>query len=261
MIQANAFRPGLANSIHKLVVTLCAVALLIAAGPSATRAEIPAGCDPRPSPQKLDSSWPINLGLLKLQLVYYRCTNYDDDVAKVLRTARLWVKWRAGHVRRPALVLDIDDTSLSNWKEIYQNNFGFIIAGPCDFSKGSACGNMAWELSASADAIKPTRDLFNAAKAEHVTVFFITGRYESTEERAATESNLHKVGYDGWKRLYMRTKEFGGPSVAPFKTWARRDIEAQGYRIIANVGDQWSDLVNGHSERRFKVPNPFYYLR
>jgi predicted secreted acid phosphatase len=118
----------------------------------------------------------------------------------------------------------------------------------------------AWELSASAEAIKPTVELVEQAKKESVTVFFISGRHEGTEERAATEKNLHEAGYDAWQQLYLRTNDFGGPSVAPFKIWARHDIEVRGYVIIANVGDQWSDLEGGYAERRFKVPNPFYYI-
>ena len=45
-----------------------------------------------------------------------------------------------------------------------------------------------------------------------------------------------------------------------YKTGARKDIEAQGYRIVVNVGDQFSDLVGGHADRGYKLPNPFYYL-
>jgi len=260
MTQPSAFRRSFGGLIQRVAIILCAATLILAGWHGTALAEIPSGCDPKPAPQKLDATRPINLGQLQLQLIYYRCRRYDGDLAKAVGPARHWLASRAAHVNKAALVLDIDETSLSNWKEIYQNNFGYITAGPCDFSKGSACGAAAWDLSASAEAIKPTLDLFNVAKADHVAVFFITGRDERPEERAATETNLQKAGFVGWQKLYMRTKDFGGPSVAPFKTWARRDIEAQGYKIIANVGDQWSDLNGGHSERRFKLPNPFYYI-
>jgi hypothetical protein len=50
-------------------------------------------------------------------------------------------------------------------------------------------------------------------------------------------------------------------TVVEFKASARGTIEAQGYKIIANVGDQWSDLNGGHSEQNFKVPNPFYFIK
>ena len=144
---------------------------------------------------------------------------------------------------------------------LYQNQFVYVPTGPCSFRKRTTCGERAWEQMAVAPAITPTRDLFDLAKAEHVTVFFITGRSEGAIERAATETNLHRAGYGGWRHLYLRTKAFAEDrSVASFKTWARGEIEAQGYTIIANVGDQWSDLENGRAERAFKLPNPFYTI-
>lgn len=244
-----------------LIATLSMVIFFSLAGLIPAFAEMPAGCDQPLVPQKLDQTRPLNLGELKLQLRYYRCTRYDAEVAGVLRNARIWIEQVSRRVKKPAIVLDIDETSLSNWKEIYQNDYGYIPNGACDFSKGTACGEVAWEHAAKAAAIEPTLRLFNTAKAKNITVFFITGRYEGFEERAATEANRHNVGYDGWKQIYMRTETFDGPSVAPFKTAARRDIEQQGYTIIANVGDQQSDLQNGHALRRFKVPNPFYYIK
>jgi len=252
-----ARRSRMANAFRLFAISL-AVALLLLAAPGAARAEIPAGCSA--GPQNFDWTRHSDLDPSQLQLVYYRCAFYDGEVAAVLYGAREWVKWRAGYVHNPALVLDIDETSLSNWKVLYQNKFAYVATGPCNFSKGSTCGENAWEQSARAPAIAPTRDLFNTAKREHVTIFFVTGRPESPAERVATVTNLHRAGYDGWQRLYMRTKQFAEPSVAPFKTWARSDIEAHGYTIIANVGDQWSDIDNGHAERIFKVPDPFYYI-
>ena len=132
---------------HRLVAAFFAAVLLVA---SPSRAEAPPGCNPPPSAQALDTAPPINLGELKLQLVRYRCTRYDADVAKVLRQARTYLEHEAARVKKPALVLDIDETSLSNWKQIYQNNFGYIAKGDCDFSQGTACAQDAWEQSASA---------------------------------------------------------------------------------------------------------------
>jgi HAD superfamily, subfamily IIIB (Acid phosphatase) len=45
-----------------------------------------------------------------------------------------------------------------------------------------------------------------------------------------------------------------------YKSGARVTIEQQGHRIIANVGDQYSDLAGGHEDKAFKLPNPFYFL-
>ena len=31
-------------------------------------------------------------------------------------------------------------------------------------------------------------------------------------------------------------------------------------KIIANFGDQFSDLIGGHADKPVKLPNPTYYL-
>ena len=46
-----------------------------------------------------------------------------------------------------------------------------------------------------------------------------------------------------------------------FKTPVRAGIEEAGYTIIANIGDQPSDLFGGHAERIYLLPNPFYRVR
>jgi acid phosphatase len=38
------------------------------------------------------------------------------------------------------------------------------------------------------------------------------------------------------------------------------DIETKGFTIIANIGDQESNLAGGLAERKFKVPNPVYFI-
>ena len=40
----------------------------------------------------------------------------------------------------------------------------------------------------------------------------------------------------------------------------RERIEKDGYTIIANAGDQPSDLAGGHAEMTFLLPNPFYRI-
>ena len=37
-------------------------------------------------------------------------------------------------------------------------------------------------------------------------------------------------------------------------------IEKHGYDIVANVGDQQSDLDGGHADGDFKLPDPFYFI-
>lgn len=227
----------------------------------ATSADTVAQCTDRLyPPPSAEVGEPVNLGDLKIQLHTYRKCSYETDVARVLEAARVYVEERASAVKKPALVLDIDETSLSNWTAIDQDDFGFIASGPCGLQPGTACGNDAWQLSAQATPIKPTLDLFNAAKAKGVTVFFITGRRDGQELRAATVENLTKAGYAGWADLYMRTVK-PDCDVTCYKSGARADIAAQGFIIIANVGDQKSDLDGGFAEKVFKVPNPFYVIK
>ena len=79
-------------------------------------------------------------------------------------------------------------------------------------------------------------------------------------ERAATARNLRRAGYHGWRALIMRAPNERHLSAVDYKSRRRAKIAAQGYTIIANVGDQWSDLDGGHAERTFKLPNPFYFI-
>lgn len=201
---------------------------------------------------------PPNLGELKQQLLSYRGSGaYERDLAAVAAQAEYYVKSRAGNVPHPALVLDIDETSLSNWPQMRANDFGYIAGGPCNLPKGP-CGTRAWETSGRAAVIGPTLKLFNAARAAGVSVFFITGRDNS--ERKATEANLRRAGYRGWTALIMRPTGTSTKSAADYKAPERAKIEARGITIIANVGDQPSDLDGGHAERGFLLPNPFYRI-
>src|SRR6266545_3557687 len=72
---------------------------------------------------------PLNIDKVKEALLAYQAKDYDGDVAAVFAAARPYVERRGGEVSKPALVLDIDETSLSNWANIKANNFGFIRDG------------------------------------------------------------------------------------------------------------------------------------
>lgn len=45
-----------------------------------------------------------------------------------------------------------------------------------------------------------------------------------------------------------------------YKSQTRKHLESQGYDIVANFGDQYSDLQGGYGDKRYKIPNPMYYL-
>ncbi len=115
-------------------------------------------------------------------------------------------------------------------------------------------------LSAQAPALTATLELFKAAKSKGIAVFFITGRNGDDETRAATEKNLRLAGYEGWTGFIMRPAGSHTPSAADYKAPERAKIAARGFTIIANIGDQRSDLDGGYAERTFRVPNPFYFI-
>ena len=95
------------------------------------------------------------------------------------------------------------------------------------------------------------------AQSKHVATFLITGRRENVRDHTA--SNLAREGFTGYNALVLKPQDSTATTV-DYKSGARKAIEDQGYRIVANVGDQYSDLAGGHSGVAFKLPNPFYFL-
>ncbi len=216
---------------------------------------------PTPVPNHIPdaASSTLNLGTIKNLLLAYRADHYEDDVAAVFESARKFIEQNAAHAKRPAIVMDIDETSLTNWPNLAADDFGFIPDGSCNELPAGPCGFNRWILKSTAEAIVPARNLFQEAKLHGVAVIFITGRPDS--QRDATIVNLDHAGFDGWTELRTRPDRDTG-TVQDFKTKERIKVEAEpeGYTIIADVGDQMSDLEGGHAGCTFKVPNPFYFI-
>ncbi len=211
-----------------------------------------------PSPIVPPPVQPANIGDLKAQArAYYDSGGYLTDLQNAAWPAIPWINDRALQVNRPAVVFDIDETSLSNYEALTADDFGRIISGPCNLPQGP-CGLENWDQLARSTVIPPTMDVFNTAKDRGVAVFFITGRPDS--QRAATERNLADVGYTGYTRLIMEPADAHFVSAADFKAPQRQAITSEGYTVIANMGDQPSDLDGGFAERTFLLPNPFYRI-
>lgn len=210
------------------------------------------------APAHADPAEPANVGDLKIAAVeYYTSGAYWSDLSTAAAPAMAWINEQAPLVERPAVVFDIDETALSNWEVIQANDFGRIIDGPCDLPQGP-CGWQSWDLLARSTVITSTLDIFQTARDRGAAIFFITGRPEP--QREPTERNLATAGYAGFTALYMEPQGVHYDSAADFKTPQRAEIEQQGYTIIANVGDQPSDLAGGHALQAFLLPNPFYRI-
>ena len=181
---------------------------------------------------------------------------YDADFRKVVAQAQAYMERRAPQVTRPAIVLDIDETSLSNWPAYRANGWVRITNGPCAMD-GGPCGLRAWQALARSTALQPTVALVTRAKTLGVDVFFISGRPSAL--RAATERNLREQGYT-WDDVVLLPPDAKFASAVDFKSPERRKIADRGYTILLTMGDQESDLKGGYAERTFKLPNPVYFL-
>lgn len=197
---------------------------------------------------------PNNLSLLKQEVkTYHDSGTYEREIAKQATKAEQYLINRAlrnNHQTKQklALVLDIDETSVSNYASIIKDDFA---NNPKHVHQHI--------LAANAPPIQPMLKLYRTALAHGIKVFFVTGRRDETE-RQATKKNLLNAGFAQWSGLYLRPSNDTLKSVIPFKSQTRAKIAAQGYTIIASIGDQYSDLLGGHAERVFKLPNPYYYL-
>ncbi|WP_256107149.1 HAD family acid phosphatase [Streptomyces sp. ODS05-4] len=153
---------------------------------------------------------------------------WQRDVTAALDGARGYVEQRTARAegRRLAIVLDIDNTSLET-----------------DF-------HPFWEWPTP--AVRPVRDLARYADSRGVDVFFVTARPGILY--APTKINLATAGYpvDG---LYVRDLPDLFEEVSAYKTEKRAEIEAKGYTVIANIGNRATDLVGGHAERTYKLPD------
>ena len=198
-----------------------------------------------------------NLAEAKRQVSeYVDSGRYEADIAAVAEQARTFLEARAPRGGKLAIVVDIDETALSNLPSIRANDYGFIIAGPCDLPRGP-CGLFTWIGMARAEPIKPVLALVRLARERGVAVFFLTGRPERL--RGATEANLRAAGYE-WTGLLLKPDDLTTKSAADFKAPERKKLQDQGYTVIVNIGDQMSDLDGGLAERSYKLPNPFYFI-
>ena len=197
---------------------------------------------------------PKNLDFFKQTLIkYHDSGEYQKDQAQVMDQAMRYLKTRidsdkkSHHHKKLALVLDIDETSLSNYPDMVRMSFGGTLKEICD-AEGNGID----------PAIAPTLELYRYAKANQVAVFFITGRFE--KYRSPTEKNLTNAGYKDWDNLIFKSENYHEKTVAIYKSGERKKITEQGYDIVLNIGDQQSDLAGGYADKSFKLPNPYYFI-
>jgi len=191
-----------------------------------------------------------NLDAFKGRLIqYHDSEKYEKEISAVIKQAKTYLKTRLAQKspKKLAMVLDIDETSLSNYNDMFDMQFG-----------GKLKDIIAEEGNGTDTVIKPTLELYQYAKAHKVAVFFVTGRSEIY--RTATIKNLKLANYKNWDDLILKPKKYEHKPAAIYKIAARKAITNKGYDIVINIGDQMSDLSGGYSDKIFKLPNPYYFI-
>nr|CAN74377.1 hypothetical protein VITISV_039733 [Vitis vinifera] len=116
-----------------------------------------------------------------------------------------------------------------------------------------------WVEKATAPAIGSSLKLYEVVQSLGFKTFLLTGRSEN--QRSVTVENLINAGFQNWDKLILRGSNDHGKQATVYKSEKRSEMVKEGYRIVGNSGDQWSDLLGSEmSLRSFKLPNPMYYI-
>jgi predicted secreted acid phosphatase len=233
-------------------------------------------------------------------------SNYSNEARSVAAKGEGWLK-KNRKVANRAIVLDVDDTTLTTWNYELYSNWDFNPTTNAQF-----VGLTGSTFTGNAFPATPGMiDLVNQAKGYGYAIFFLTGRGDAQHQvtianlindTAAGFSEMPSVtisgktipevdanyqaptpittGHGGFTDglftkppvgsypAYLNQPQFCGPAITagascatiPYKSGTRAYIESQGYDIVANFGDQFSDLLGGFGDKTFKMPNPNYYL-
>jgi predicted secreted acid phosphatase len=190
--------------------------------------------------------------------------SYANEMSGVVADAeKALAKNKADHIPGRAVLFDIDDTTLNTYSyEIYSN----FVFNP---TTNAAFVNACLSTGCVFPAVPGMVGLEHFAEAHGYTVFLLTGRPIS--QFPGTKANLLAAGYDVTDtNVYL--KDLTAPWLAScatstpvctttqYKSLTRQHIESMGYDIVANFGDQFSDLNGGFADMTFKIPNPMYFL-
>jgi len=196
---------------------------------------------------------------------------YISEMATIQRQERqrLLQKCRTGVQRgtNPAIVLDADDTTLWGYS---------MEVGAMHFVFDPVVQDRDWVQPGNFPATPGMVDLVNDAAQAGCTLVGLTGR--NNDQKAATLTNLAKVGYQGFTDDLYFTKwtsaqtppayvtpsdcvAYPKCSTIEYKSTVRKHVVNDlHYDVVANFGDQYSDLIGGYADRTVKLPNPMYYL-
>ncbi|WOL09134.1 hypothetical protein Cni_G17887 [Canna indica] len=176
---------------------------------------------------------------------------YRQDSAVVAAEAAAYAEGlQLGNDGKDAWVFDIDETSLSILPYYARHGFGV--------EPYNATSSNEWVDLGIAPALPESLKLYRKLLSLGFKVVFLTGRPE--ERRNITVVNLKRAGFKKWEKLLLRGEGMDGTAVA-FKSSERAKLVETGFRIVGNIGDQWSDILGSpEGARTFKLPDPMYYI-
>lgn len=148
---------------------------------------------------------------------------------------------------RDSRTINLMEAGYSNWQKL------ILRAIPYNNTKFNA-----WTAEGKAPAIPSMLGVYETVLSLGIKPVFITGTRENFKQVRIT--NLNKAGYSNWAALILKGENDSGSAVQ-FKSSKRTDLVKAGYRIVGNIGDQWTDLIGENvGARTFKVPDPMYYI-
>jgi predicted secreted acid phosphatase len=188
-------------------------------------------------------------------------SNYAKQMKQIVTQAETYLAWAAHQHHgkgKPAVVFDIDDTLLNTYDYTLAEQFGYTSAS-----------NAIWVNAAAFPAVFYMPQLVSFAASHGYAVFYITGRPQS--QTAATIKDLTAAGYAAPQAGHLFLKPPVPPSylhcaqpasctTVEYKSGTRKYISSLGYTIVADFGDQYSDLIGGDAGHQVKLPNPMYYI-
>ncbi|HEY2271099.1 MAG TPA: HAD family acid phosphatase [Streptosporangiaceae bacterium] len=188
-------------------------------------------------------------------------SNYAKQMHQIVSSAESYLGWAVHQHHgqgKPAVVFDIDDTLLNTYDYEIANQFGYTPASNAVFVNAGAF-----------PAVFYMPALVSFASSHGYAVFFITGRPQTQTD--ATVANLVSAGYakpaDGHLFLkpatppsYLHCANAPTCTTIEYKSGTRAHIASEGYSIVADFGDQYSDLLGGNAGHQVKIPNPMYYI-
>jgi hypothetical protein len=204
---------------------------------------------------------------------------YAREAKSVARAGTHWLTARSHHhgSKVKAIVLDVDDTTLVTWNYEIFSNWAYNPATNATFVTGQQF-----------PAVPGMVAMVTKAASKGYAIIFITGRPATQEADTMGNLTADGIGVDAGYPAPTTLNDgedglFTKPAVADYpqylkdacadeilagkscttihyKSATRAHIESLGYDIVADFGDQFSDLKGGHTDRTFKLPNPNYFL-